>query len=64
MATDMTAGVKEKYDAILAEDRRPRAALGEPADVGRAVRAILAGDFNFATGTVIDLDGGFQMRRL
>jgi len=65
MATDMTAGVKDKYDAIIAEGGTvPQKRWGEPEDVGRAVRAILAGDFNFSTGTVIDLDGGFQLRRL
>ena len=33
-------------------------------DVGRAVRAILAGSFPYTTGDVIHLDGGFHMRRL
>lgn len=65
MATDMTAGVKEKYDAILSEGKTvPQARWGRPEDVAVAVRSILDGHFDFSTGTTIDLDGGFQIRRL
>ena len=64
MATDMTAGVKEKYDKLLAEGIVPQKRWGTPADVGRAVEAILAGHFAFSTGDVINLDGGFHLRRL
>ncbi len=64
MATDMTAGVKEKYDALLAEGLVPQRRWGTAGDVGRAVRSILAGDFPFTTGDVIHLDGGFHIRRL
>ncbi len=64
MATDMTAGVKEKYDALLAEGLVPQRRWGTAEDVGRAVRAFLAGDFPFTTGDVIHLDGGFHIRRL
>lgn len=64
MATDMTAGVKEKYDALLAQGLVPQRRWGTAEDVGRAVRAILAGHFPFTTGDVIHLDGGFHIRRL
>ena len=64
MATDMTAGVKEKYDRLIAEGLVPQRRWGTPDDVGRAVRAILAGSFPFTTGDVIHLDGGFHLRRL
>ena len=64
MATDMTTGVKEKYDTLLAEGLVPQRRWGTPEDVGRAVRAILAGYFPFTTGDVIHLDGGFHIRRL
>lgn len=64
MATDMTAGVKEKYDRLLAEGIVPQMRWGEPRDVGRAVEAILAGYFPFSTGDVINIDGGFHLRRL
>jgi len=64
MATDMTAGVKAKYDALIAEGLVPQRRWGTPEDVGRAVRAILAGAFPFSTGEVIYLDGGFHISRL
>lgn len=63
MATDMTAGVKEKYDALI-DTLIPQRRWGSPADVGLAVRAICRGDFPFSTGDVIFLDGGFHLRRL
>jgi 3-oxoacyl-[acyl-carrier protein] reductase len=64
MATDMTAGVKEKYDTLLASGLVPQRRWGTAEDVGKAVRAVLAGHFPFTTGDVIHLDGGFHIRRL
>lgn len=64
MATDMTSGVKAKYDALLAEGLVPQRRWGTAEDVGRAVRSVLAGHFAFTTGDVIHLDGGFHIRRL
>ena len=64
IATDMTAGAKEKYDALFAEGLTPFKRWGQPEDVARAVRALVGGDFDFATGSAIDLDGGFHLHRL
>jgi NAD(P)-dependent dehydrogenase (short-subunit alcohol dehydrogenase family) len=64
MATDMTSGVKDKYDALIAEGLVPQRRWGTAEDVGRAVRAVLAGAFPFTTGDVVHLDGGFHIRRL
>jgi 3-oxoacyl-[acyl-carrier protein] reductase len=64
MATDMTAGVKDRYDRLIAEGLVPQRRWGSAEDVGRAVRAVLAGHFPFTTGDVIHLDGGFHIRRL
>jgi 3-oxoacyl-[acyl-carrier protein] reductase len=64
MATDMTVGVKEKYDKLLAEGLVPQKRWGTPKDVGLAVKAILEGNFPFSTGEVINVDGGFHLRRL
>ena len=64
MATDMTSGVKEKYYQLLADGLVPQKRWGEPSDVGRAVEAVLAGQFPFSTGDVINIDGGFHLRRL
>ena len=64
IATDMTAGVKEKYDRMIAEGLTPIARWGTPDDVGRAVAAIAQGAYPFSTGEVINVDGGFHIRRL
>jgi NAD(P)-dependent dehydrogenase (short-subunit alcohol dehydrogenase family) len=64
MATDMTSGVKEKYDKLLAEGIVPQKRWGTPADLGRAVHSILAGQLPFSTGDIINVDGGFHLRRL
>jgi NAD(P)-dependent dehydrogenase (short-subunit alcohol dehydrogenase family) len=64
IATDMTGAVKEKYDKMISEGLTPIARWGEPADVGRAVAAIAQGLLPFSTGEVINVDGGFHLRRL
>jgi NAD(P)-dependent dehydrogenase (short-subunit alcohol dehydrogenase family) len=64
MATDMTAGVKEKYDRLIAEGLVPQGRWGTPEDVGLAVGALLLGEFPFSTGAVVPVDGGAHLRRL
>ena len=64
IATDMTSGVKEKYDGLIAEGAWPIRRWGEPSDIGRAVAAIASGDLPFSTGEVINVDGGFHLRTL
>ena len=64
IATDMTATVKEKYDKLIADGLTPIKRWGTPEDVGRAVAAIADGSFPFSTGEVINVDGGFHLRRL
>lgn len=62
--TDMTAGVQQKYDRMIAGGLTPIARWGTPEDVGRAVAAIAQGALPFSTGEVINVDGGFHLRRL
>lgn len=64
MATDMTAGVKEKYDQLLGAGVVPQGRWGTPDDVGLAVAAVLSGSLPFSTGAVIPVDGGLHLRRL
>jgi len=64
MATDMTSAVKEKYDRLIGEGLVPEGRWGTPDDVGAAAAAVIRGDLPFATGSVIDVDGGFHLRRL
>ncbi|MCC5829444.1 MAG: 3-ketoacyl-ACP reductase [Phycisphaeraceae bacterium] len=63
--TDMTSGVKEKYDKLILEQGlTPIRRWGRPEDIGRAVAAIAGGAFPFSTGETINVDGGFHLRRL
>jgi NAD(P)-dependent dehydrogenase (short-subunit alcohol dehydrogenase family) len=62
--TDMTGGVREKYDKLIAEGAWPIRRWGYPEDIGKAVAAIARGDFPFSTGCVFDVDGGFHLRTL
>jgi NAD(P)-dependent dehydrogenase (short-subunit alcohol dehydrogenase family) len=64
ISTDMTADVKEKYDQLIDADLTPIKRWGTPEDVGRAAAAIAMGAFPFSTGEVINVDGGFHLRRL
>ncbi len=62
--TDMTAKVKEKYEKLIAEGITPINRMGKPEDIAKCVVAVAEGNFDFCTGTVIDCDGGFNVRRL
>jgi len=62
--TDMTAGVTEKYDKLIAEGLLLEPRWGKPADIGKAVAMLSRGDLPYATGQVLTLDGGLTMPRL
>jgi NAD(P)-dependent dehydrogenase (short-subunit alcohol dehydrogenase family) len=65
IATDMTAGVKEKYDRLILEEGiLPIKRWGTPEDVANAVSVLCAGKLAYSTGEVINVDGGFHVRRL
>lgn len=64
IATDMTAGVKEKYDNLIAQGLCVQPRWGTPEDVGKAVGALAAGSFPYSTGQVFMVDGGLTMPRL
>lgn len=64
IATDMTAGVKQKYDDLIDKGMTPIKRWGQPEDVARAVGAIGQDLLPFSTGEVINVDGGFHMHRL
>jgi 3-oxoacyl-[acyl-carrier protein] reductase len=64
IATDMTGPVKEKYNQLIADGLTPISRWGTPEDVGKAVAAIAQGLLPFSTGEVINVDGGFHLRRL
>jgi len=63
--TDMTAGVKAKYDQLIFDENiTSMHRWGKPEDVGAAVSALAEGMLPFSTGEVINVDGGFHLRRL
>lgn len=64
IATDMTAAVRDSYDQRIADGLVPARRWGQPGDVGRVVAALARGDLPYATGTVINVDGGMSVPRL
>lgn len=62
--TDMTAGVTEKYQKLIDGGITPIKRFGQPADVANCVCAAVSGLLDFATGQVLNADGGFHIRRL
>ena len=64
IATDMTAAAKEMYDTRIADGLVPEGRWGQPDDVGRAVAALVRGDVRYATGTILNVDGGLSIPRL
>jgi NAD(P)-dependent dehydrogenase (short-subunit alcohol dehydrogenase family) len=63
METDMTAGVRERYTRQIAEGLTPIRRWGTAQDVGKAVAALVTGAVPFSTGEVINVDGGFHIRK-
>lgn len=62
--TDMTAGVREKYDRLIAQGLCVTKRWGLADDVGKAVAGLARGDFPYSTGQVIMVDGGLALSRL
>jgi NAD(P)-dependent dehydrogenase (short-subunit alcohol dehydrogenase family) len=62
--TDMSAAVAEKYDRLIANGLTVENRWGEPDDVGRAVAMLARGELSYATGNVLNIDGGLTLRRL
>jgi 3-oxoacyl-[acyl-carrier protein] reductase len=62
--TDMTAGVQQKYDQLIANGLTLEPRWGEATDIGNAVAVFAAGKLTYATGQVIDVGGGMSVERL
>jgi NAD(P)-dependent dehydrogenase (short-subunit alcohol dehydrogenase family) len=62
--TDMMSASKEKFGKLIEEGITPIKRFGTPQDIGECVAALCSGQLDFATGQVIDADGGFHIRRL
>jgi 3-oxoacyl-[acyl-carrier protein] reductase len=62
--TEMTAGVRDKYDRLIAEGIVPQRRWGLPEDVAKAVVALTQGAFSYSTGMIVEISGGMNIRRL
>ena len=62
--TDMTAGVKEKYDKLIEEGLLVIPRWAKPEDIGKAAAMLAGGDISYATGQAISMDGGLTLQRL
>ena len=60
IATDMTEKVHEKYAKLIEEGVTPIRRFGRPEDVADCVWAAAGGLLDFATGQVLNADGGFR----
>ncbi|TQL02943.1 3-ketoacyl-ACP reductase [Cellulomonas sp. SLBN-39] len=64
IATDMTAGVTGKYDALIEQGLAPVNRWGRPADVAGAVAILASGQTPYSTGEVFHVDGGMHIPTL
>jgi 3-oxoacyl-[acyl-carrier protein] reductase len=62
--TDMIAKVEQVYEEKIANGLLPQRRMGEGSDVARAVRAVADGLLDYATGQILNIDGGFHLRTL
>ena len=62
--TSMTQVVAEKYERRIADGLVPMGRWGTPQDVGEVVAGLASGRFAFATGSVVQVDGGLAIPRL
>lgn len=62
--TDMTSTVTEKYDALFASGAFPIARWGTPEDVANAAAFFAGDECLYTTGSYLDVDGGFHIKRL
>lgn len=62
--TDMTSGVRAKYDKMFEDGAFPIARWGTPEDIAGVVSAFCGDKFLYTTGNFIDVDGGFHIQRL
>ncbi|POF30882.1 3-ketoacyl-ACP reductase [Roseibium marinum] len=62
--TAMTSGVKDKYTSRIEGGLVPAARWGQPQDIGSVIVPLAEGQFAFANGAVIPVDGGLSIHRL
>lgn len=61
--SDMTGGVADKYEKLIANGLTLQKRWGLPEDIGKAVKMLLDGALAYSTGQVIQIDGGLTIER-
>jgi 3-oxoacyl-[acyl-carrier protein] reductase len=64
VALQADIGKKDDRRNLIAKDLVPQNRWGTPQDLGLAVAALMDGSFPFSTGSVMEIDGGFHIKRL
>lgn len=62
--TDMTSGVKEKYDKMIEDGLLLQKRWGKSEDIGKIAATMASGELPYSTGQVITADGGMTLQRL
>ena len=62
--TEMTESVLDKYSKMIDEGLLPIPRIGEPVDIAKTVTGIVKGYHPYSAGNVLNVDGGFHVRRL
>jgi 3-oxoacyl-[acyl-carrier protein] reductase len=62
--TDMTTGVRDKYDRLFQQGFAIQQRWGIPSDVGKVAAAMATGSMPYSTGQVVLVDGGMTIQRL
>lgn len=62
--TELTAKVKDKYEPLIKGGLLPIERWGRPEDIAQAVALLGGGALLYSTGDVLNVDGGFHLRRL
>lgn len=62
--SDMTSGVKEKYDQLFKNGLAIQQRWGMPEDVGKVAAAMATGSLPYSSGQVVKVDGGMTIPRL
>jgi 3-oxoacyl-[acyl-carrier protein] reductase len=62
--TDMTSVVRDKYDKFIEEGGLPIKRWAHPEDIAKAISGLAQGFLRYSTGEVLNVDGGFHLRRL
>ena len=64
ITTDMTSVVIGKYDKMIENGVFPIARRGTPEDVANVVALFCSDNVLYTTGSYVDVDGGFHIKRL